>query len=244
MQINSSETYYSEGLVLDLDPLLNSGDTNTWTDLSENGNDASFANVSFTGIGYEYNGSTSHGYITYDISLNLTASTKFSIDAWIYLKGESLNGEDAQILTQDDGSSQPLNWQFRVRDSTRKLQFVYQTGPTRGTADSISSINSLDLNKWYYVAVSYNQPSLSLYINNKLEAIKSVSTINSISSDTGLGNFNIGGFGNNLNGILGSVRAYKGYYLDSEKIMQNYLNQRGRYEFDSMRMSGISISYS
>lgn len=242
MLINSLEDYYNEGLVLNLDPLLNSGSTSTWNDLSGNNNNVTFSQVTFSGSSYEYNGSTSTGFITYSSSLNLTASTKFSIDAWIYLKGESLSGEDAQILTQDDGSSSPLNWQFRVRDNTKKLQFIYQTGTLRSTAvvDFISS-NALELNKWYYVAVTYNQPTLSLYINDKLEATRSAPTINSINSDTGLGCFNLGGYGNNLNGFLGSVRAYKGYYLDSEKIMRNYLTQRGRYNRDTILMSGISL---
>lgn len=245
MLINSLEDYYSEGLVLNLDPLLNSGSTSTWNDLSGNSNNVTFSGVTFSGRSYEYDGSTSTGFITYTPSLNLTASTKFSIDAWIYLKGQSLNGEDAQILTQDDGSSNPLNWQFRVRDATRALQFIYQTGASRSTAVfNFLTTNSLDLNRWYYVAVTYDQPTLSLYINDKLEATRSVATINSVNSDTGLGCFNSGGSGNNLNGFFGSVRAYKNYYLDSEKITRNYLTQRGRYNSDTMSINGVSLSYS
>ena len=117
----------TDGLVLNLNTnkiTSYPGNGNTWTDISGQNNNAFLTNISFNTATVNFsslvfNGSsTSKGTIPESDSLNLTNSSQFSIEAWIYYDSDSGDGANSQIFTADTGDTDPLNWQFRVNEST------------------------------------------------------------------------------------------------------------------------------
>jgi len=157
-------------------------------------------------------------------SLNLTSSTNFTIETLLYYVGPSGNGNFGQIITQDVGGSDPLNWQFRISNSNNTVQFLYQTGPSRGTAASVTSLSSLIDGTWNHIAVTYDGNNLKIYINGDLSISAPVPIIYSTLHPTSIGSFYLGGFTDRLNAKIAFIRLYKDRYLSEFEIFKNANN--------------------
>lgn len=241
----------TDGLVLNLDANKTTsypGSGNTWTDISGQNNNASLTNVSFNNVTVNFssivfNGSsTSRGTIPASSSLNLTDSSQFSIEAWIYYDSSSGVGENSQIFTADAGDTNPLNWQFRVNESNNKLEFLYQTGATRATAVAKSSNTSITQDVWTHVAITYGSSTLSFYINGNLDVSYSVPTIYSTSKNIGIAGFNNDdiSFNDTFNGRIALIRAYKNKTLSSNEILTS--SRTGFIEVSNGTVNNIDLS--
>lgn len=241
-----------EGLVLNLDASIDSsyvGTGSTWSSLIGINaatlynfyfeSDSSYPlweRMMFTG----YPGS--YGIIDASDGLNITQSDNFSIETWVYWTDNSNSGSYGQIFTQDDGGSDPFNFQFRIQDGSRKVSFVYQTGSTRATAQTLETVGTVTASAWNHIVVTYNGSTLSLYINGTLDISANVPTINSLSKNTAIGSF-IGGSVDNLNGKISLIRVYKDRCLTEGEVRNSSRYARIETTNGTVRILGQNINF-
>lgn len=224
-------TPVTEGLVLQLDAFNSSsypGTGSTWFDTTSNDNDVTLSNTTFeeTANGFYSivfsGGETSRGEIAASDSLNLTSSSNFSIEVWVYYDGPGGTGTNSQIFTADPGSNNPLNWQFRINETTNKIDFIYQTTSLRSSAVSKSSTGTVTQDTWTHIAITYGNPTLSIYLNGVLDSTFSVPTIYSTSTNIGVAAFNQDStYDDTLQGKIAVIRAYKDKTLSAHEVLNN-----------------------
>ena len=221
----------TEGLVLQLDAFnLSSypGSGSTWFDTTSNDNDVTLSNTTFeeTANGFYsivFSGvEQSRGEIAASDSLNLTDSNNFSIEAWVYYDGPGGTGSNSQIFTADVGATNSLNWQFRINESTSKVEFIYKTASSRDSAVSRSSTGTVTQDTWTHIAVTYGNPTLSIYLNGSLDSTFSAPTIYSTSTNIGVAAFNQDStYDDTLQGKIAVIRAYKNKTLSADEVLNN-----------------------
>lgn len=103
--------------------------------------------------------------ISDSFSLNPTAA--ITLDAWVYVTGGQ--GASRDIISKDGKSS---DRQYLLGVSTNDI-FRARIGVTN-TFYYIDGTNTVSLNTWYHVAMTYNGETLVLYVNGVPEAASSI----------------------------------------------------------------------
>jgi|TARA_R100000081_G_scaffold91583_1_gene70015 hypothetical protein len=230
MAVGYNPKIITDNLVLCLDAANTksySGSGSTWTDLSGSSNNASISNNTHnTGESFTIT-STSDNTLS---GINLTGGS-FSMEMWINRTGNSHDGSEAQLLTQDSGNNNGNGWQWKVTNSDSIIRFVYWTSSTRSSAVTIASDTALSNSTWYQLVVTYNGTTIKMY-QNKTE-VHSSNPSSSLYGSTvaiGIGMFNQTlSFDQRFNGKIASIKAYKGKALTATEVAQNFNALKGRY---------------
>ena len=203
------------------------GSGTTWTDLSGSSNNASISNNTHnTGESFTIT-STSDNTLS---GINLTGGS-FSMEMWINKTGNSHDGTEGQLFTQDAGNNNGNGWQWKVTNSDNIVRFVYWTSSTRSSAVTIASDTALSNSTWYQLVVTYNGTTIKMY-QNKTEVHSSnpASSLYGSTVDIGIGMFNQTlSFDQRFNGKIASIKAYDNKALTTAEIEQNFNSLRGRY---------------
>lgn len=180
--------------------------TNNFT-ITRNGNttQGTFSPFSQTGWGNYFNGSTAYLSLTATSAVQLTNSTAFAIEFWVYPTSIPSVGGSAFVLRAYNMSSpyQGYGIAFGADTSNTNLQFW------NGTA--WANIGAVSANTWTHVAVTYEGSGTTLryFINGQQQG--SATTVPSSINYTGTP-FIIGARNNDLylNGYLSNLRIVKG----------------------------------
>jgi hypothetical protein len=108
------------------------------------------------GQGFSFNGTTDFIEVTNSTSLNPTNG--ITLDCWVYVTGNQNNHRD--ILSKDGETS---NRQFILTDSDQN-KFRAHIGVSN-VLYFIDATNTVPLNTWTHVAMTYDQTNLVLYVN-------------------------------------------------------------------------------
>ena len=152
--------------------------------------------------------------------------TDFTIAAWVYLKSYSEDYRSAIVSNRDTNS---IGSGFSIGgllNDPGKVKLEVQGG---GNATAAISKSVLELNKWYFVAVTFtynggNNNSANIYINNNLETTSIVSDVQlPVSTPTFIGHepSKLVSPLNHFNGIIDEVRIFN-CVLSKEEISQYY----------------------
>jgi hypothetical protein len=211
---------------------VNGSSGTTWTDISGNGNNGTLTN------GPTYNGAN-YGSIVFDggddyVTLSNTSNLRpgtgdFTIEAWIYKTGATGGNAAGNAViygTQWSGGSPAGAWILYANESSgTKISFsIWST-------NIVTSTTTILTNQWYHIAVSRIGTTVSLYINNVLEAT-ATSSANANNSAypiyVGL-YYDSFGFAGYFNGRIPVVRSYIGKGLTAAEISQNFNATKWRY---------------
>ena len=230
MGVFSGPNVVDNNLVLYLDAANTqsyTGSGSTWTDLSGSSNNASISNNTHnTGESFTIT-STSDNTLS---GINLTGGS-FSMEMWINRTGNSHDGTEGQLFTQDSGNNNGNGWQWKVTNSDNIVRFVYWTSSTRSSAVTIASDTALSNSTWYQLVVTYNGTTIKMY-QNKTE-VHSSNPSSSLYGSTvaiGIGMFNQTlSFDGRFNGKIAIIRAYDDKALTTAEIKQNYDATKSRF---------------
>ena len=216
------------GLVLNLDASRSSsytGTGTTWTDISGNGNNGTMTNGPVFGT-------ASGGQITFDgindyISLpdsSILQPSNITISTWFKLNQFSTNYVygNANACVFRKGM---YGYEISVRQDGKLLVFAYSDVNTQNQY----LIDSISLNNWYNVVLTFGNSQMKVYINNVLVGTYSTNT-NSIYY--GGGGISIGRQGPwdmyYFNGNIGQTMVYN-RALSATEITQNFNATKGRF---------------
>ena len=204
----------------------------TWFDRSGNGNNGTLVN----GVGYSGDnfGSLSFDGVDDYVQLSNTSNLRpgtgdFTIEAWIYKTGATGGNAAGNAViygTLWSGPSPSGGWILYTTESsgTKVALGIWNS-------NIVTSTSSLLTNQWYHIAVSRIGTTVSLYINNVLEAT-ATSSANANNSAypiyVGL-YYDPYGFAGYFNGRIPVVRFYNGKGLTASEIQQNYNALKGRF---------------
>ena len=181
------------------------GSTNNFT-ITRNGNttQGTFSPFSQTGWGNYFTGSGStYLSIASSADLQLTNSTVFTIEAFIYWTGTT--GTQQGIISKR-GSSATQEWGL-VINSTGKLVF------TNTTTDYIGG-TTLNKNQWNHIAVSSDGTNIAVYLNGSRDSTPTAATgIVSSTNDVLIGYQTT--TANPYTGYISNLRVVKGTQLYS-----------------------------
>ena len=218
----------TNGLVLNLDASRTSsytGTGTTWTDISGNSNNGTMVNGPVFGT-------ASGGQITFDgindyISLpdsSILQPSNITISTWFKLNQFSTNYVygNANACVFRKGM---YGYEISVRQDGKLLVFAYSDVNTQNQY----LIDSISLNNWYNVVLTFGNSQMKVYINNVLVGTYSTNT-NSIYY--GGGGISIGRQGPwdmyYFNGNIGQTMVYN-RALSATEITQNYNATKGRF---------------
>tara|TARA_S200000501_G_C20813318_1_gene739361 strand:- start:74 stop:1654 length:1581 start_codon:yes stop_codon:yes gene_type:complete len=208
-----------------------SGPTNTWKDLSVNGNDATlnFSDFSSDNGGcISFDGTNDYGYIS---TLDLP-SRPFTLSVWINHQTslgtwQSYMGQD----TSDSGVNGLMYFQKRASDQSPNNAFSVAVRPNNSTSTvRLNATEIASLNVWYNLCVVISSSDIKFYINGELND----TTSNSNTLATRSGNFIIGAayYNNSLvdwfRGKMSTAMVYS-KALTASEVLQNYNALKKRY---------------
>ena len=181
------------------------GSTNNFT-ITRNGNttQGTFSPFSQTGWGNYFTGSGStYLSIASSADLQLTNSTVFTIEAFIYWTGTT--GTQQGIISKR-GSSATQEWGL-VINSTGKLVFTNTTTDYTGGT-------TLNQNRWNHIAVSSDGTNIAVYLNGSRDSTPTAATgIVSSTNDVLIGYQTT--TANPYTGYISNLRVVKGTQLYS-----------------------------
>jgi hypothetical protein len=227
MSIGYGPKVVTDGLVLALDAAdRNSypGSGTTWTDLSGNGNNGTLVN----GVGYS---GSNGGSLSFDgvddlCRTTLPVSTLSSIfTVCIFFNLTSLTSSDtvsvSKRLISADASSGSTKWCIGV---TPNSDFVFA-----GAGGNEKTLRfPINLNQIYFVTLTHNTSTYSLWLDNEIKILNDSSNINSSS----FGNISVACRPNTDDRLwTGNVFSCSIYNraLTSTEISQNFNALRGRF---------------
>ena len=214
----------TEGLVLSVDAADKTsypGSGTTWTDLSGNGNDGTFAgdptfNSNYGGI-IDFDGSGD--YITISDSSDWNIGTSdFAIEMWI---NSDANGSFA-LFNHYESSNVDLR--IIHHDVLGLLFYVNNTTyPTNG-----QSAVTLTANVWHHIVFTRVASTLKYYLDKLVVATQASFTTN-IQDYSGA--LEIGRVEQStvFDGEIAITRFYVGRGLSEKEVLQNFNAQRGRF---------------
>lgn len=229
MAINyNTSQIVTDGLVLYLDaanPKSYPGSGTAWNDVSSKGNNATLLN----GVAYDNN---NLGSLVFDGVDDLcrttlpvsTLGTTFTVCVSFNITSLASSNTDAvsKRLISADSSSGSTKWTIGV---TPASDFVF--GGSGGTEKTLRF--PISLNENYFVAISHNNATYSIWLNDQIKILNDSTNINSTSS---FGNVAIACRPNSLDRLwTGNVFCSTMYdrALTAEEVQQNFQALRGRY---------------
>jgi len=156
-------------------------------------------------------------YVEVPDSVSLDITNEITIEAWIYRK--EANSRD--LILDKYESSTTYGYRLGIMH-TNVLRLAANFGGDWSYIDSTRTVSS---NQWVYVAVTYNNPNVNFYINEKNAGSgQKTGPINSGNNVLRIGNVAGGTFGP-LDGLTALVRVYKGA-LSPRKIKEHFELER------------------
>ena len=214
----------TEGLVLSVDAADKTsypGSGTTWTDLSGNGNDGTFAgdptfNSNYGGI-IDFDGSGD--YITISDSSDWNIGTSdFAIEMWIN------SDENGSFALFNHYESSNVDLRIIHHDVLGLLFYVNNTTyPTNG-----QSAVTLTANVWHHIVFTRVASTLKYYLDKLVVATQASFTTN-IQDYSGA--LEIGRVEQStvFDGEIAITRFYVGRGLSEKEVLQNFNAQRGRF---------------
>jgi hypothetical protein len=213
------------------------GENDTYiVEMSGNGNDGvAYDNAAPTSYGkyngaYEFDGNGDYLFSTYPNSDDLSHLTA---SAWINLAQTPCQAYE--IINQRMYDSTLQNWRLRYYCSRLQFAFGNSTDKLWTSTDGGTLSNP---NEWYYVAVTFDNGNVTLYINGELMTSQDYGPDN-ISRQGGIGDWlfigKYGGSGYYMNGSIDEVRMWE-RTLSSEEVKQQYLSNLNKYGTENWRL--------
>ncbi len=197
-----------------------SGAGTTWSDLSANANNGSLMN----GVGYSsinggalnFDGVDDYVTVNSTPALNFSSNGNFTISVWINPAIVSSTWRRGIIVQESYLSN---GYRFGIAGGGQPMFWTTQSG---GTLDMISS-QSLVLNQWANVVVTFSNQQAYIYVNG-LQTGSSTGTYVAGSNSVRIGTSVSEPYSGLLSNTRFDVRA-----LTSTEILQGFNNARGRY---------------
>ncbi len=229
----------SESLVLNLDAgnrTSYAGTGTTWYDLSGNNLNGTLIN------GPTYSGTGSSTYISFDgsndyISIFPTGSTlsynrsAFTVAGFTYMTSLPTSYYGVILSKWNTGAGNDNEFILNTTDGNLfqfAVDFDDSLTPDSQTNDYVLSTTTIVANTWYYVAATFNNGVMKMYVNGVLEntVTASVSTVKTNTNSS----LDIGRFGTIYysTGRRGLVQLYN-RALSATEILQNFNFYRSRY---------------
>ena len=224
------------GLVMNLDASFKSsylGTGTTWYDISGSGNN----NGTLTnGVGYS---STNGGVMTFDgvndfvncgNSSTFNQTNALTLSTWV--KINSLSSENTLIGKQWCNLNQ-YSYLLYVNTQGKLIFDTANSGACNGYFSAYTSTNSLSINTWYNVVISFTNASIKIYLNGQLIS----GSLSGINTGLFVGNAPVllgtyrglsGNYASMLNGNMGSTLIYNTALSDSE-VTQNFNATKTRF---------------
>ena len=224
------------GLVMNLDASFKSsylGTGTTWYDISGSGNN----NGTLTnGVGYS---STNGGVMTFDgvndfvncgNSSTFNQTNALTLSTWV--KINSLSSENTLIGKQWCNLNQ-YSYLLYVNTQGKLIFDTANSGACNGYFSAYTSTNSLSINTWYNVVISFTNASIKIYLNGQLIS----GSLSGINTGLFVGNAPVllgtyrglsGNYASMLNGNMGSTLIYNTALSDSE-VTQNFNATKSRF---------------
>lgn len=229
----------SDSLVLNLDAgnrASYAGTGTTWYDLSGNNLNGTLIN------GPAYSGTGSSTYISFDgsndyISIFPTGSTlsynrsAFTVAGFTYMTSLPTSYYGVILSKWNTGAGNDNEFILNTTDGNLfqfAVDFDDSLTPDSQTNDYVVSTTTIVANTWYYVAATFNNGVMKMYVNGVLEntVTASVSTVKTNTNSS----LDIGRFGTIYysTGRRGLVQLYN-RDLSATEILQNFNFYRSRY---------------
>jgi hypothetical protein len=200
-QSGTSSNYYADGI---------------WYDLSDQNNDATRLNATFTDEGvksYDFDGGDDSFSIG-SSGMNVS-TTAITVAVWVSFDAIG----DDWIISTDNGSDYDEGWTMRVDSPSNTIGWIVGKG---GSNSSAWSTNTLSVDSWYYAVATYKSGEQLLYVDGVLWASgTSTGSIDYGSVTTGYVGARNPGTGLELVGKLANVMIYD-TVLSADQVMQNY----------------------
>jgi len=183
----------------------------------------------------QYNGANSYVDTGSGASIDDIFGSGGTFSAWIYPYGLGENNE-GMIASKASGTTGQTGWSFATY-TNNVLMFRKGFGTTRGYWNTPS--NSITLNAWNYVVVTYNQGNIAnnptIYINGVSRAVTESSTPKGTVQSDASNSLRLGNYATSrtFNGIIDEIRASK-TVRSPEWIQTEYASQNDPTSFFSL----------
>ncbi|MBT6336091.1 DUF2341 domain-containing protein [Candidatus Woesearchaeota archaeon] len=246
-------TYYNDSLILMMNfdnvSSLNENDALIF-DISGNGNNGSVDGATFNSTAgkysgaYEFDGTNDYiNVLNESVINNLSVKT---VSAWFYAKGwgqiagSPASGGWGRIVSKSSGNG--FGWQLMLTeiasDSTYNNTLQYRQDFDSTDGGWRLANDSIELNKWYCVTVTYNNTNVSndpkIYLNGIEQTIVEYSTPSGDARDDSSRNLTIGAWTSSdsvarwFNGTIDEVRLWN-RILSADEISQQYASNLQKF---------------
>ena len=237
MGIKAGPKIVKDGLLFSIDaavPRSYSG-----TGLTVNGLTGGIGATLVNGVGF---GITNGGYFIFDgtndyISVSSSPTTfsynrsSFTVGGWTYMTSLPTNFYGVILSKWNTGAGNDNEFILNTESGNVfifGLDYDDGLNPDSATNDFITSTTTIVANTWYYVAASFDNGSIKLYVNGVLES--SATSVNTSVKTNTNSSLDIGRFGTTYYsfGRRGLVHLYN-RALTAQEVLQNYNATKGRY---------------
>lgn len=158
-------------------------------------------------------------YITFGAhsDLNFVSSAQFTREVWFRRTASTADEGHYFLIYQQRRTNIGLGWATGGVGSNNEIYSYIQGTPT------LTGVVT-ELNRWYCVALTYNNTSLKIYVDGveRASATRTAETMTGYEVQFG------GPFGNFLNGNIGPAHIYN-RALSANEILHNYNALKGRF---------------
>ena len=227
MAFNYSPKIVTDGLVLYLDAgnsLSYPGSGTTWTDLSRSMlsgslvNGPTYSSANLGSIVFDGN----NDYIDLGNPNLYKFTTNFSISAWALYSQIKINWP--AIIAKGD-------YAYRISANVDGTKFHFGINNSPTTSIFFDSTINFELNKWYYITLTFTNIKLTGYVNGIESGNASFASPTSCYNNpynVRLGSNEQGAGGRNWPGRISGVQFYN-RVLSAEEILQNYNATKTRF---------------
>ncbi|MFA9262339.1 MAG: LamG domain-containing protein, partial [Undibacterium sp.] len=226
-------------------------DENTGTsaaDSSTNGNTGTLTNgptwtTGQIGSGVQFDGT--NDYISAGSDPSLVFTDRRTIAAWVYITGSMVNGNEYYIARKFSSGDSNSYYGMTLFHNGTGIKLGSYGG---GGGAYVYSNGYLTANQWYHVAVAFDKPTITFYINGKLDSTGTDAVGGGYPSGSGTMYLGSAGGSSYLNGRLDEVRVY-GHPLSADEIGQLYrlsapsgtdTSLKGYWSFNGQDVSGTT----
>jgi hypothetical protein len=222
----------TNGLVLALDAANTKsypGSGTTWTDLSGNRNNGTLSGSTIPTFNASNGGSLSfpggafdNSYISeYSIPDSFWNAGSWSVSAWVKFNVVNSGGANDNAIV-GHGTSAP-NTQIHIGERTARVQFGLYSNDLLGTIP-------LSINTFYNIVwtLNYSSALKQIYLNSVFDTSGGTVGYTGTGTNTRIGSYSVGTFGNCLNGNLYNIQFYN-KVLSASEVLQNYNALKSRF---------------